>query len=207
LRCGSWFVVSQLILAARGSALLWILVAVLGSTWTGVFAACDTIVRLSNPSIIGVRNMLYPSAARAFSKGDLGEVRRLVLQSAQVLLLVTGLACLFFALFGNFLIAKLYGDQFSGYGSVVTLLALAVVADALDAAAASGLVALERPNLIFACNVVGTLIVLALSAVLIFKAGILGAAWGSLLGRCVQSALQWITFLRLLHRLSPEEQS
>jgi O-antigen/teichoic acid export membrane protein len=203
---GSWFVVSQLILAARASALLWILVGILGSVWTGVFAACDTIVRLSNPAIIGIRNMLYPTAARAFAKRDLDEVRRLVLQSAQLLFLFTALAGVFFALFGNLLISRLYGAEFSGYGTIVTLLALGIVADALDAAAASGLVAVERPNVSFVCNVVGTVIVLALSAGLVLRFGILGAAWGSLIGRLVQTVLQWVTFFWLLRRFELEEQ-
>src|SRR5207245_2674547 len=76
-RFGRWNLASQLMLVVRGTALLWLLVLLLDPTPTGIYVACDTLVRLSAPLLMAVANVFFPRAARAFAKGDMFEVRRL----------------------------------------------------------------------------------------------------------------------------------
>ncbi len=196
-RCGRWLLVSQLTLVARSSAVLWLLALLLDAASIGIYVACETLVKLSGPLMMAVANVLFPSAARAYANRDMSEVRRLVFQSAAVLGTATTLMCGLFVWFGDLSMTRLYGEAYSGLGAIVTLLALAIIADALDTAAANGLLAIEQPNVIFIANLLGTVIMLAVSAVLVVKLGLVGAAWGSLMGRGVTSAVQWAAFVQL----------
>jgi O-antigen/teichoic acid export membrane protein len=76
------------------------------------------------------------------------------------------------------------------------VLAVATVADALESVATNGLMALDRSQIVFSANLGGTLLTLAIAAMLVPGVGIMGAAWGSLLGRSVTSAVLWAMFLK-----------
>jgi O-antigen/teichoic acid export membrane protein len=199
-RCGRWLLVSQLTLVARSSAVLWLLALLLDVTSIGIYVACETLVKLSSPLMIAVANVLFPSAARAYAHRDTQRVRHLVFQSAAFLGIATTLLCGLFVWFGDPAMTRLYGEAYSGLGAIVSLLAFAMIADALDTAAANGLLAIERPNVTFVANLLGTVIMLATSAVLVVRWGIVGAAWGSLVGRGVTSAVQWVAFMQLSRR-------
>ena len=83
---------------------------------------------------------------------------------------------------------------------MLTLLALAMVADALETVATNGLLALDRSRTIFVANLIGTVLTLGLAAVLVPAWGIAGAAWGSLVGRWVIAAVVWAIFWRLTRK-------
>jgi O-antigen/teichoic acid export membrane protein len=128
--------------------------------------------------------------------GDLTGVRHLAGRSAVVLAAATAVLALVFVLAGEQVLAVLYGGAYSGQGVVVAILAGAMVADALETVATNGLMALDRSHIVFAGNMAGTALTLAIAAALIPGLGIVGAAWGSLLGRCVTSAVLWAMFLK-----------
>ena len=66
--------------------------------------------------------------------------------------------------------------------------------DGLETVATNGLMALDRSHVIFVGNLAGTVLTLTIAALLVPTWGIVGAAWGSFLGRCVTSALLWARF-------------
>ena len=200
VRCGHWFLWNQLTLAARPAAILWLVAFEMDATWTGIFAACDILTRMTNPLLYSVANVLLPNAARASATGDTAQVRQLVFHAALVLFMSTVPLFLLFLLCGDPMLAKLYGDAYSGQGIVVAILALAGIADALDTAATNGLLAIDRPNASFVASLIGTIIMLAIAALLVPAWGIVGAAVGSLVGRSITPALQWLAFLRQTNR-------
>jgi O-antigen/teichoic acid export membrane protein len=201
-RFGRWSLASQLVLLARGAAVLWLLALLLDPASTGLFAACETLVRLSAPLLLAVSNVLFPRAASAYATGDLLEVRRLARQAAAVLGTATALLFVLFVLFGELALAKVYGAAYGALGAVLFPVALAMVADGLEIVATNGLMALDRSYDVFVANLLGMGLTLAIAALLIPRWGIAGAAWGSLLGRCGTSAFLWARFL-LLSRRAP----
>src|SRR5262249_50066735 len=156
-----------LVLVARTTAVLWLLALLLDPTSTGLFVACDTLVRLSAPLLMAVANVLFPRAAGAFAKGDLFEVRRPAPHAAGALGSATALLFVLFVWFGDTALAKLYGPAFGAQGGVLGLLALAMVADALETVATNGLMALDRSHILFVANLVSTALTLAISALLV----------------------------------------
>jgi O-antigen/teichoic acid export membrane protein len=195
-RFGRWSLASQLVLVARSTAVLWLLALLLDPSSTGIFVAGDNLVRLSAPLMMAVSNVFFPRAARLIAAGDLPSVRRLAGRSAIVLAAATAGLALFFVLTGDRLLPALYGGAYAGQGAVVAVLAVAMVADALETVATNGLMALDRSQIVFSANMAGTALTLVIAAVLIPGVGIIGAAWGSLLGRCMTSAVLWAMFLK-----------
>jgi O-antigen/teichoic acid export membrane protein len=193
---GRWSAASQLVLAARSTAVLWLIAILLNPASTGIFVAGDNFVRLSAPLMMAVSNVFFPRAARMIAAGDLSRVRRLAARSALVLAAATAVLALFFVLAGDRLLSVLYGGAYAGQGAVVAVLAVAMVADALESVATNGLMALDRSQIVFTANMAGTALTLAIAAVLMPGVGIMGAAWGSLLGRCATSAVLWAMFLK-----------
>ena len=202
---GRWQLVSQLVLATRVHAQLWLVALMTDLMSTGIYAACETLVRLSTPLPIAVANVLFPTTASAFAQGDVLKVRRLVRRSAALLSAAAVPLCVAFVLFGAVLLTMLYGEAFTGQETVLSLLMLSAITDAIDTAASNGLFAIGRPNVHFYAALAGTLIMLALSVELIPRWGLVGAAQGRLVGRCVTSSVQWVAFFRLSSRLSPGE--
>ncbi len=202
---GRWQLVSQLILATRVHAQVWLVALMTDLMSTGIYAACETLVRLSTPLPIAVANVLFPATASAYAAGDVPKVRSLVRRSAAVLSAGAVPFCLVFMFFGAYLLTKLYGEAFAGQATVLSLLVLSAITDAIDTAAGNGLFAIGRPNVHFYAALAGTLIMLALSVVLIPHWGLVGAAQGRLVGRSVTSGVQWLAFFRLSDRLLPGE--
>jgi O-antigen/teichoic acid export membrane protein len=196
-RFGRWSLASQLVLVARGAAVLWLLALLLDATSTGIFVACDTLVRLAAPLLMAVANVFLPRAARAFAQGDVAEVSRLARRTAAGLGMATALLAVLFICCGEFALAALYGDAYAGHGTVLSLLALAAVADALEIVATTGTMALNRAHAVFTINTMGTVLTLAIAALLVPTFGVVGAAAGSLVGRWVIAIAMWAMFARL----------
>jgi O-antigen/teichoic acid export membrane protein len=206
-RYGRWLLVGQVTLTGRSYSLIWLVALLMDTTTTGIFVACDTLVRLWSPLPLAVANILFPSASRAFAKGDTAEVRRMVNHSTLLLIAASLPFSAFLALLGDLVVTTLYGNEYSGYGLVMGMLGMTAVADSIDTGAANGLFAIHRPNVHVIANLLGTVVILLVAATLIPEWGLVGAAAGSVTGRVVTSTMQYALFLRLTRGARVEELS
>jgi O-antigen/teichoic acid export membrane protein len=78
------------------------------------------------------------------------------------------------------------------------VLALALLVSSLSAAAEQGLRALNRAEVGFTANLLGLAVTLAATLWLLPSWGILGAAWGFLLGTVLNAAVRLFALVRLL---------
>lgn len=191
---GSWLLAGHVTGITQAYALHWCLAFVLGAAATGEFAAAVTIVSLANPLIIGVGNLLMPVTAHTFAQSGAAGVWRLALRSTYWL--AAGLAwfSLSAAFAGDQVLAIIYGRQFGGQTSTVTLLALAISVAALGLSAEHGLRASDRPRAIFAANFLALVVTLGLAACLVPTHGNLGAATSLLAGNVVGCVMRWWAF-------------
>jgi O-antigen/teichoic acid export membrane protein len=188
-RLGKWIFASQALSTAAMQAAPWILAASLGAAATGVFAACASIIRLANPAIVALINVLTPQAAQAYTAGGAAQLRRVVRGTS---LLIGGLMTVFcggllFA--GEPLLRLFFGDAYVGFGLTLLVLAVAHMLGRLAVAPAHGLMVLHRAAACLKADGVGYLVLLAAVAMLVNVAGVLGAAVGMLLGTAVNAAL------------------
>jgi len=185
---GRWVLASQMSLVLHSSVMYWVLALRLGIAATGVLAACDTVVALSNPFILGMNNYLGPRIARAFAEGGRPRIRRVVVNSALFLAGVMAAGCVFVALFGGRLVCLLYGEEYAGHEQTVTVLALAVFTSVLAQAPSLGLLAMERSDVAFRLRLLGLSVTTLAGFCLVRPFGVDGAAY-ALLGGHLTTAI------------------
>ena len=65
---GKVMMLSQVVNALGGQALPWIIMFFRGATATGAFVACEQVIRLANPLMVGLTNILTPRTAACVRK-------------------------------------------------------------------------------------------------------------------------------------------
>ncbi|MHB8899060.1 MAG: glycosyltransferase [Thermoguttaceae bacterium] len=181
-RLGRWMLASQLASTLGTYAGTWLLAIFLDVRLAGVYAACASIVCLTNPVLLGLGNVLAPRAARAFAEGGTAGLRRVSRESAFLMVGLTGAVALVIGLFGSEALAVLYGPAYASSQAVVILLSVTTMFTAVALVADQGLTALERSDLGLAGQVLGVASTCLVGWLAIPRWGIVGAACGPLLG-------------------------
>jgi O-antigen/teichoic acid export membrane protein len=188
--------------------LLWLMAFVIGKKATGIFAACMTVISLSNPFILGIGQVLTPWLAQALTDGGPGELRRVTRKATGLMGLALGGFCLGLWLWGEEALRLLYGGQYMGQGPLVFLLSVSILAFALSLPPMGSLLVLGRPDMSLKVSVVGLLLTAAVAFVLVGSWGLVGVACGLIVGQTGSSAMRWIVFNRLsLNQTPPGDRS
>jgi O-antigen/teichoic acid export membrane protein len=196
---GKWLFASQVTLSVQAYFVHWLLAGCLGTTATGVYAACMTVVQFSNPLTLGIGNSLAPRAAHAFADGGSAALRQIVFRTTVLVGLAMALFCVAIFVGGDELMSVLYhGQLYEGHGHTVEVLALAMLAAALGMPASIGLAALERPEVIFKVGLVAVGLTVVLVPCLVLPWGVTGAAYGFLAGNVAGSVGRWLAFSALV---------
>ncbi len=181
-RFGKWLFAGQMVGLAQAYAVPSLLAYHFGAVSTGIVMACQTIVLLSNPLLLGIANWLGPASARAYANGGVVELSRLMQRSAVALF--TGM--LFFwaglALFGEMLLVASFSSQYAGYGHIVGITGLSALGFGMSVCGTSGLAAIERPRLIPVGALLGTIVTLVGFMLLTGSGELTGAAMALGLG-------------------------
>jgi O-antigen/teichoic acid export membrane protein len=160
-----------------------------------------SVVAFANPLIMGFSNILTPKAVLAWKEGGGARLRRQAIQDALALGAVTALFCAAVLLAGEDLVRLLYhGKEYEGHGATLTVLALALLAAAVGMPATNALASMERPRAIVWAGSIGALLTTVLVWRLMAEWGLLGAAYGVLVGNIAGSVGRWAAFLALVPR-------
>jgi len=175
-RLGKWTLASVVGATASAELYPWFLAVFQGTDATGVLAACNRVVFLANPFLLGMMNFLAPRAAHACSRSR-RELDRLVLCSTGFMLVVMLVFFAATALLAETLLGLLYGSRYSGWRLAVAVLALRHVVAALNVPVNAGLLAIERADLIFKSYLIGAAVSFGLGIPLVRAFGVSGAVW------------------------------
>jgi O-antigen/teichoic acid export membrane protein len=175
----------------------WFIAGFQGAGATGIFAACMGVVALANPFFIGIGNYFGPRAANTYAKHGVTELRRIVTKASIVLVFGMGLFCLSILIFGDYFLVLMYGAKYSGFGVIVSILALSTFAWVLAAAAAYGIWAMKRPEVNFIINLVSFIFTVTFGLWFVKKYGPLGAAYGLFIVNLLSSIIRYIFFKRM----------
>ncbi len=188
-RLGRWMLAAQLTSVFSTYLTGWILAFFLGATAVGVYAACASIVCLSNPILLGLNNVFVSRSAIAFANGAQAAVRRDSRKAMLLLVGLTGLLTLVLSAYGRQLLDLLYGADYAEHYQIVTLLAVATLFTAFSLSVTPGLFAMEYSNLAFVGQFIGLLASTSASVILISYWGVIGAAWGPVVGNALTAVV------------------
>jgi O-antigen/teichoic acid export membrane protein len=193
-----WSLSSFLIGSTTLYVLPWAVAAAHGESATGLLAACFTIVNCAGMYVTGVSNFLTPRAARAFAEGGLGDLRRVLRQTALLFLVTLGAFCLAVLATGDLAATLIYGGKYAGTGPVLALLAVNLLVNSLGVTAGNGLWALDRPRANFLADLCTFGVSLTLLFTLVGPLGVLGAALALLAGTCAGVTVRVLRLRALL---------
>ena len=132
LNLGKWLFAGRLAVQVQWYITYWLSVIVLGAAATGVYAACMSVVAISNPLISGLNNILTPRAVLAWKNDGAAGLRRQAIWDALFLGAMMGGFCLLIFVTGDALMHLLFKDgNFDGQGHTMSVLALALLAQAV----------------------------------------------------------------------------
>ncbi len=173
---GKWALASTLGATASAELYPWFLAAFHGYAATGILGACNKVVFLANPILLGLTNFLGPKAAHAYTRGR-ASLNRVVTQATFVVAVGMLAFAVLVALLSGWLLQVMYGSKYGGYERIVALLAVRHFITALNLPVNCGLLAVERADIIFRSYLAGATVTLVLGVPLVYAAGIQGAAW------------------------------
>lgn len=195
---GRWVLAAVTAGVLQGYVMHWLLALIAGTTATGIFAACMTVVLVVNPIMQGVGNVLEPKAAKAFAQGGHAALRKLIGRVSLAIAALMLLFCTAVALFGGRLVTVLYaGSEYAGHGHLVFALALYAVASAIDLAPSNGLRAMDRPDMSFRAACLSLLITISAGVLLVSAYGLLGAAYAMFAGAACGMVIRITAFMQL----------
>jgi O-antigen/teichoic acid export membrane protein len=193
---GKWVFAAAILSILHGYALFWVLAVLINTEAVGVFAACLSVVALSNPFVLGVGNFLMPRAAQALAEGGRVALRRIAMKATFLVASAMTLFCGVVLLFGEELLFVLYGDPYAGHQLTLVALAFGVLAAAVGGIANTGLYALERSDVDFKANLLALVVLFAVIVVVAAPWGLPGIALSLLVSEAAAAVLRWFVFLR-----------
>lgn len=194
---GRWVVGSEMVAWVTAYSYPWYLASFRGASEAGLFAACQAVVGVSNPIVLGVSNTLRPRTALAFADGGVPRLHPLVRKAVWGLSVLMGGFFLAICVAGERLTLLLYGPRYSGSSGVMALLALSATAAAVGAVYAYGLWAMARTDVNFLIATLSCLPTVLAGPVLVKAWGASGAALGQCIGNCAVLVTSSLAFGRL----------
>ena len=202
---GKWVVAGGLIYTARSNLYPWFLASFQGTAATATFAACMGVTLFSNPFFIAFANFLGPKTAHDFASGGMTALRRVVYKTT----LLVSAGMLAFAvvimIVGGKLVVIIYGSQYAGSGTIISVLALSLLATSVSLGVDAALYAMKRPSVIFKANVLGFCITLFLGLWMAKYYGPLGAAFGLLASSVVTTTSKYFALVKLASDIGADE--
>lgn len=203
---GRWMLASSLAGTAGSELYPWFLTGFHGAAAAGVMSACRQITFVAHPFLIGMTNFLDPKAATAMARGPRA-LDRLMARSS---VLVIAVMLVFFcgvAVAGGWAVRLVYGAGYAGYGGIVALIGLRHLLGASDLAVNSGLLALERGDVLLKSFLLSAGVALMAGVPLVYRWGVPGAAWAMVLGTSLTAAYRIWSYLgarAAAHTVGPE---
>ena len=195
---GKWAVSGQFVGSLPSYLLPWLLLLATGVEGTSLFAAGMTLVGIANIFNTGMLNFLTPRAAQVYvEEGSVG-LKRVLFRMYGLFLVVVGSFAVFVVIFGGSLAATIFGPDFAGLQSVLTLLVIAKLFEGFSHTASGGLFAMERIKANFWIDVVLMFVTITAAILLIKPLGVWGAAWTFLIGSVTGAVLRSILVVKFL---------
>jgi O-antigen/teichoic acid export membrane protein len=203
---GKWLGLNQLMVQAQRFSPYWLCAIILGANLTGILSACMSFVGLMNPLVYGLNNILTQKSILAWNEGGVDGLRRQTRRD--VILLAAALVpfCILALWIGEDVVHLLYrSDEYRGQGEIISLLVFATFVWALGNPASNALASMERAQLIFAVNVAAALFIGLLVGTLTAGFGLVGAAYGWLIGNFILTCALWFGFLHVVRRARDQQ--
>lgn len=172
---GKWAVAGQLVGSFSTFILPMVLAAYVSTTGTGFFAAAMTLIGLANIFNVGMTNFITPRAALIYVDQGVAGLQKMLIKMAILFIVTLGSFVILISFLGGWIAESIYG--YPGLHTVMTVLAIAKLFEAMVIVASTGLMVMEKIRENFYVDICLMVFALIAMACLIGPFGIVGAAW------------------------------
>jgi O-antigen/teichoic acid export membrane protein len=148
VRCwkmGKWLLPDRMASEFRGYLNHWLSLIVLGAASTGAFAACLSIVALSNPFVMGMLNFMAPKSVSVIQIKGIKGLRSQMFEDVAIMASTMFGFAIVLSVFGADVLGLIFPrNNFSSYSTVLTILAFAIAIAASSGPVASALITARK---------------------------------------------------------------
>jgi O-antigen/teichoic acid export membrane protein len=185
---GRWIFASETTAVVSANVMPWLIVFLIGPAATGIFAACDSILRFTNPVIISMTNVFTSKVSLDYSNNGKAAVRRNVRNASAFLIVFQCAFCILLVVAGEPILKRSFGDAFATYWPVLAVLGLNQLVAKLALAPGRALMLVDRVNVFLWAEIAGLAISLVAAIALAPRYGVLGAALSLVAGNVLLTA-------------------
>jgi O-antigen/teichoic acid export membrane protein len=157
----------------------------------GVLASAQSIIMFANPILLGLANYCGPACATTYARHGHAALYRIALRSSAALLAFMASFFLVIALFGEQIIAVVFGAGYGGQQAVVISIALGLFSEAMLVPSELALMAIHRSYFLFNTAALRLCVTLTLGMFLVWLIGPAGVGYSMLVGNVAALAWQW----------------
>jgi O-antigen/teichoic acid export membrane protein len=167
----------------------------LGATEAGLFRLARQISSLLSKPATLIRQVIFPDLTRSWHQGS--DDFKLIAYSTALIGAGAGLSlALVGYLFGDLILAALFGKEFVAAAGLLTLLLLAGAFDLAAASLRSAAYAIGHAGKVLRLHIISAIIYLVLFVALTSQMGLIGAGWAT----CIAAALPTIAMAALIRQ-------
>jgi O-antigen/teichoic acid export membrane protein len=178
----------------------WMLTAFHGTAVTGLWAACATIVAMSNPAVIGLGNYALPRISNVYARSGAVAMRRTVHRFSLLFFLMLLPVVLALGACGERIVTGVYGMAYSGSALVLFLLGLNLLVNTLTNPYSQGLLSLDCAKADTQINALCVVLLFTLGIVAVRSYAATGAATALLVSSAITAAVRLAVFQRKVER-------
>lgn len=166
-----------------------------GTSQVGVYGACFQLASLLNPIFGGLNAFLRPKFSHLVVNSP-QKVNRVVFKISGLLAALLGLLFIIMVFVGNWTMVKLYGQDYSGYKTVLMVCVLAVSASVLSSPVSVAIDARKQTYITFKGRMLGAISSLTIGLICVWKFGVLGAVTGLGVSHAFSLLFWWKAFVK-----------
>lgn len=197
---GRWLLMGSACHLGSIYAYPWLIYIVHGSAAAGAFAACNSLVNLLNPLVLGFNNYFRPKIIKVRADKGVSAMDRLVRHACLILGCAAALFILFVFIAGEWLIRAIYGAEFSGLGTIVAIISISTLPVFAGAPLQLGTLAMNKPQINPQFHAASLVTTIAIGTPLVFFFGETGAAFGYALATTAGGAVLWRLYTKEIRK-------
>jgi len=195
---GRWLAPDRMASELRGYLNHWLSLIFLGPAATGAFAACLSIVALSNPFVLGMLNFMAPKSVRVIHESGIKGLR--IQMFVDIGIMATAMFCfaIIITILGKEILAFIFSNNdFSSYANVLTVMGFATAFAASSGPIASALITAKMSRQASLISILMFLTQLIIAPICVYTWGLIGAAFTILIIEMIGMAARLKLFLRI----------
>lgn len=185
LTVGKWIFASSVLWTLGTYLYPWLLTYFHGTGATGIWAACISVVNLTNPVVLGLQNIIRPTITHSYKNKDINQLNRAAIHSMFVFAFMFLPFLIIFLFFGGSILTTIFGIKFAGNHPTVIFIALNSLMTALSFSLSRAFFTLKRADIDFKINLLSLLNLLLFGIFLSKRFGTTGAAFALFLSNFI----------------------